>query len=234
MMALHTNSIAVNVDCPEELRSSSKTSVLGWALYVNASNVNHGCGSSANAEWFHVKTVLHLRLIDNATEAEEIAVSYIEIYPGLSALRRRQILRSGFHFDCLCLKCAEAIKTTAQAHPDGKIVCVVREEDLIAKGISLENWLDLAMACLVQHENACGSHSTSTGLLMFRLAEQITWKLQARSITRLGNDDDPNEVMAQGLVSDLLARALQIVDISRGADWPMRRAINRAKIEWGC
>lgn len=75
----------------------------GYALSLDSCIMNHAC--IPNASVYIINDILHVRVIQNCDEGEELTMSYLD---GLDLKKDRQAkLRSDYAFTCECSACSD-------------------------------------------------------------------------------------------------------------------------------
>ena len=83
--------------------SDDKEKLLGYALYLGPSILDHSCKPTAEVKFIGSRIEVTCKAVRSTTNLREITISYID--KNLGREERRSILRKHFHFDCLCQRC---------------------------------------------------------------------------------------------------------------------------------
>ena len=83
--------------------SDEKEKLLGYALYLGPSILDHSCKPTAEVKFLGSRIEVTCKVGRSTTNLREITISYIDKHLGRE--ERRSILRKHFHFDCLCPRC---------------------------------------------------------------------------------------------------------------------------------
>ncbi|XP_065178834.1 histone-lysine N-methyltransferase SMYD3-like [Sycon ciliatum] len=96
--------IAAKVACNSMSIYNSEFQNTGIGLYARLSKINHSCDPNC-VVMFNGPTA-HLRTLKAIAEGEEITISYIDVLN--TTERRRDLLRTQFHFFCTCPVCVRS------------------------------------------------------------------------------------------------------------------------------
>ena len=83
--------------------SDDKEKLLGYALYLGPSILDHSCKPTAEVKFLGSRIEVTCKVGRSTSNLREITISYID--KNLGREERRSILRKHFHFDCLCPRC---------------------------------------------------------------------------------------------------------------------------------
>ena len=83
--------------------SDDKEKLLGYALYLGPSILDHSCKPTAEVKFLGSRIEVTCKVGRSTTNLREITISYID--KNLGREERRSILQKHFHFDCLCQRC---------------------------------------------------------------------------------------------------------------------------------
>ena len=77
--------------------------LLGYALYLGPSILDHSCKPTAEVRFLGSRIEVRCKTARSTTDLRQISISYID--KNLGRDERRRILQKHFHFDCLCVRC---------------------------------------------------------------------------------------------------------------------------------
>ena len=83
--------------------SDDNEKLLGYALYLGPSILDHSCKPTAEVKFLGSRIEVTCKVGRSTTNLREITISYID--KNLGREERRSILQKHFHFDCLCQRC---------------------------------------------------------------------------------------------------------------------------------